>query len=160
MYPRDRPLWIYINVNFFKTFSFLPMCMLNIFSILKRVQSKQRVLLYISLQIQQIYILFYSPTYNQLVISQWINLGALNSRRVVFFIENFSNKLCFGLFQSLFIGLMKQNHSLALEILCFIRVQGDWKFYVTLPLGNFNVRPLVQLYKSSKEKVTFIIKKI
>ena len=35
-----------------------------------------------------------------------------------------------------------------LEILC-----------VTLPLGNFNIRPLAQLYKSSKEWVTFIIKK-
>ena len=30
---------------------------------------------------------------------------------------------------------------------------------VTLPFGNFNVRPLAQLYKSLKEKVTFIIKK-
>ena len=36
-----------------------------------------------------------------------------------------------------------------MEILC-----------VTLPLGNFNIRPLAQLYKSLKEKVTFIIKKI
>ena len=30
---------------------------------------------------------------------------------------------------------------------------------VTLPFGNFNVRPLAQLYKSLKEKVTFINKK-